>query len=149
MQKLCGKDSHTRDGFLELFVSVNSGKVKLRVQLRIVAFPPTCTSWDNGDVCGAWTGNLWVVSLDTVPTFFKGYICKGSFLAILGQAISEPNPAWGTGMWRHVASTPSSVHPFSTWKQGPRIPILKGKRSQNTRSHPFCRGVPWIVVDAV
>ena len=40
MQKLCGKDSHTRDGFLELFVSVNSGKVKLRVQLRIVAFPP-------------------------------------------------------------------------------------------------------------
>jgi len=33
-------DSHTRDGFLELFVSVNSGKVKLRVQLRIVAFPP-------------------------------------------------------------------------------------------------------------
>ena len=40
MQKLCGKDSHTRDGFLELFVSVNSGKVKLRVQLRVVAFPP-------------------------------------------------------------------------------------------------------------
>jgi hypothetical protein len=40
MQKLCGKDSHTRDGFLELFVSFNSGKVKLRVQLSIVAFPP-------------------------------------------------------------------------------------------------------------
>ena len=49
MQKLYEEDSHTRDGFLELFVSVNSGKVKLRVQLRIVAFPPTCTSWDNGD----------------------------------------------------------------------------------------------------
>ena len=29
----------TGDGFLELFVSVNSGKVKLRVQLRVVAFP--------------------------------------------------------------------------------------------------------------
>jgi hypothetical protein len=31
----------TRDGFLELFVSVNSGKVKLHVQLRrIIAFSP-------------------------------------------------------------------------------------------------------------
>jgi hypothetical protein len=29
----------TGDRFLELFVSVNSGKVKLHVQLRIVAFP--------------------------------------------------------------------------------------------------------------
>jgi hypothetical protein len=37
---LCGERFPTRDGFLELFVSVNSGKVKLRVQLRAVAFSP-------------------------------------------------------------------------------------------------------------
>jgi len=52
MQKLCGKDSHTRDGFLELFVSVNSGKVKLRVQLRIVAFPPRALA-GTMEMCGA------------------------------------------------------------------------------------------------
>ena len=58
MQKVCGKDSHTRDGLLELFVSVNSGKVKLRVQLPVTvkdsgsgySNSPTCTSWDKGVV---------------------------------------------------------------------------------------------------
>ena len=41
MQKFVWERFPTRDGFLEQFVPVNYGKVKLRVQLRrTVAFPP-------------------------------------------------------------------------------------------------------------
>ena len=72
------KDSEQQKDFLELFVSVDSGKVKLHVQLRIVAFPPRVLAGTMGvyvelekGICGLW---VWVVGcvliLIHVPGFF-------------------------------------------------------------------------------
>jgi hypothetical protein len=51
MQKFVWETFATRDGFFELFVSVNSGKVKLRVQLRVVASSLRALELEHG-ICG-------------------------------------------------------------------------------------------------
>ena len=97
----------TGDGFFELFKKKLILAKLTPCPVKGSGVPPTCTSWNKGVVCGDWAGNLWAVSSDTIQSFLKGYIYTGPFLAIVGQAISEPNPGWGTGMRRHV------VHPFN------------------------------------